>query len=163
MNKPAPKNSGEKLVAKNPVAFQNYFLTEKVEAGMVLQGTEIKSLRNQSPNLRDAFVEVRQGKGNILEAWLLNAHIPAYSHGNIWNHEPMRARKLLLHEYQIKRIYGAMIREGMTVVPTRLYLKNGRAKIEIALAKGKKKHDKRETLKQKAVQREMDQARKQKL
>lgn len=148
--------SGEKLIATNPLARQNYFIEEVVEAGMVLQGTEIKSLRDQAPNIREAYVEIRKG-----EAWLVNAHISPYSHGNIWNHEPRRNRKLLLHRRQIERLIGATVREGMTVVPTRIYLKEGRAKIELALAKGKKKHDKRETLKEKAAAREMAQARKQ--
>jgi SsrA-binding protein len=151
------KGSGEKLIASNPNARSNFFLSEMVEAGIVLTGTEIKSLRQSAPNLRDSFVEVT-GKAPGLEAWLVNAHIAPYTHGNIWNHDPLRRRKLLLHRHQIDRLYGSVIRDGMTIVPTRMYLKQGKAKIEIALGKGKKKHDKRETIKQKSAQREMDQA-----
>lgn len=151
---------GEKLIATNPNARSNYFIQEVVEAGLVLVGTEIKSMREQSPNLRDSFVEVRRKAGSI-EGWLLNAHIAPYTHGNIWNHDPLRQRKLLLHKRQLERMYGANIREGMTIVPTRIYLKNGRAKIELALAKGKKKHDKREDIKKKSADREMQHAQKQ--
>jgi SsrA-binding protein len=156
------KGSGEKLIATNPIARQNYFIDEVVEAGLALTGTEVKSLRTQAPNLRDAFVEV-SGRDSSLEAWLVNVHIAPYSHGNIWNHEPLRRRKLLLHKHQIERLFGAVMRDGMTIVPTRMYFKSGRAKIEIGLGRGKKKHDKRETLKQKSAEREMDQARKRRL
>lgn len=155
------KGSGEKLVATNPVARQNYSIEELVEAGIMLTGTEIKSIRAQAPNLRDSFVEVRPSAGKALEAWLLNCHIAPYTHGNIWNHDPLRKRKLLLHRHQIERIFGAITQKGLSVVPTRMYLKEGRAKLELGLGKGKKKHDKRETLKKKSAEREMDQARKQ--
>ncbi len=151
---------GEKLIATNPTARQNYFIQEVIEAGMALTGTEIKSIRAQAPNLRDSYVEV-SGRDSSLEAWLVNAHIAPYSHGNIWNHDPLRRRKLLLHKRQIERLFGAVMREGVTIVPTRMYFKNGRAKIELALAKGKKMADKRETLKRKSAEREMDQAIKQ--
>lgn len=153
------KTEGEKLLATNPLARQNYFIDEVVEAGMVLTGTEIKSLRNQAPNLRDSFVEVRPTSEGI-EAWLLNCHIAPYTHGNIWNHDPLRRRKLLLHRHQIDRIHGAITQKGMTVIPTRMYLKSGIAKIELGLGKGKKKFDKREDLKKKSAEREMDIARK---
>lgn len=143
---------GEKLVAVNPNR-GNYFLSEMVEAGLVLKGTEIKSLRTQSPNMRDAHVDVYRG-----EAFLVNCHIPEYSHGNLNNHEPMRKRKLLLHAHQISRLAAAVEREGMTVIPTRIYFKQGRAKIEIGLAKGKKKHDKRQDLKKRSADREMERA-----
>ena len=154
-----PKDTGEKIIATNPIAHQNYFIDEVVEAGMVLTGTEVKSLRNHAPNLRDSYVEVRSER-SVLEAWLVNTHIGPYSHGNIWNHDPLRRRKLLLHRHQVDRLYGAIIRGGMTIIPTKLYFKKGRAKIELAVGRGKKKHDKRETLKQKSAEREMDQARK---
>lgn len=153
------KPGGEKLLATNPVARQNFFIDEVVEAGLVLTGTEIKSLRAQAPNLRDSFVEVRPS-GKSLEAFLLNCHIAPYSHGNIWNHDPLRKRKILLHRYQIERMFGAVKQKGMTIVVTRMYLKNGRAKVELGLGKGKKQHDKREDLKKKSAQREMDIARK---
>jgi len=151
------KNGGEKLIATNPIARQNFFIEEVVEAGIALTGTEIKSIRSQSPNLRDSFVEIR-AQGTRLEAWLLNAHIAPYSHGNIWNHEPLRKRKLLLHGYQIERLFGDTTRKGYTLVPTRMYFKNGRVKVEIGLAKGKTKGDRREDLKRKTDEREMEKA-----
>ena len=151
------KNESERLIATNPIAHSNYSIQEVVEAGLVLTGTEVKSLRSQAPNLRDAFVEVRAGKGAV-EAWLVNVHIGPYSHGNIWNHEAVRRRKLLLHKHQIEKIHGAITIGGVSVIPTRMYFKKGRAKIELGLGKGKKKHDKRETLKEKDAAREMDQA-----
>jgi SsrA-binding protein len=152
-NKPAA--TGEKLLATNPIAHSNYFIEEVVEAGMVLTGTEIKSLRNESPNIRDAYVEVRSNRGS-LEAFLVNAHIGPYSHGNIWNHEALRPRKLLLHARQISHLHGSITQKGLTIIPMRIYLKKGRAKVELGLGKGKKKHDKRETLKKKTAEREME-------
>ena len=153
-------NDPVKVLATNPNAKTKYFIEEVVEAGIVLTGTEIKSLRSQSPNLRDSYVEIR-ARATGLEAWLLNTHIAPYSHGNIWNHDPLRNRKLLLHRHQIERIYGLISQKGLVVIPTRIYLKKGRAKIELGLGKGKKIHDKRETLKKKSAQREMDLAKKQ--
>ena len=153
------KTPGEKLVAKNPTAFQDYFIQEVVEAGMVLTGTEIKSLRTQAPSLKDAHVDVTRGAG-VLEAWLVGAHIAPYQHGNIWNHEPTRRRKLLLHRHQIEKLHGAITQKGVTLIPTRLYLKGGRAKIEVALATRKKKHDKRAESQKRTHDREIDLARK---
>ena len=152
---------GEKLIATNPHARSKYFIDEVVEAGIVLTGTEIKSIRNTAPNLRDAFVEIRSKGKNTLEAWLLNTHIGPYSHGNIWNHDPQRHRKLLLHRHQIDRMFGAITQKGLSIIPLRMYFKKGRAKVELGLGKGKKKHDKREDLKKRSAEREMDQARKQ--
>ena len=151
------QNGAEKLIATNPIARQNFFIEEVMEAGIALTGTEIKSIRAQSPNLRDSFVEIR-AQGKRLEAWLLNAHIAPYSHGNIWNHEPLRKRKLLLHSHQIERLFGDTTRKGYTLVPTRMYFKKGRAKVEIGLAKGKTKGDKRQDLKRKTDEREMEKA-----
>lgn len=151
------KADGEKLIASNPHVRSDYFIDETVEAGMVLTGTEIKSLRATAPNLRDAYVEV-SGRDGSMEAWLVNVHIGPYSHGNIWNHEAARRRKLLLHRHQINKLYGAIKMDGRTVVPTRIYLKGGKAKIELALARGKKKHDKRHDLKTRTARDEMDQA-----
>lgn len=153
----------QKLIATNPTARSDYFLDEIVEAGIVLNGTEIKSIRNQTPNLKDSFVEIthkKRGESNALslEAWLVNLHIGPYSHGNIWNHEPRRRRKLLLHSHQIKRMFGALTQEGKTIIPLRMYYLKGRVKIEVALAKGKKKGDKRDDLKKKAQNREIEQA-----
>jgi len=154
------KDTGTKLIASNP-SRGNFTVQEVVEAGIVLTGTEVKSLREQSPNLKDSYVEVRS-QGKSLEAWLLNTHIAPYKHGNIWNHEPLRRRKLLLHSHQIQKIYGAVTREGMTVIPTRMYFLKGKVKIELALAKGKKKHDKRQSIKGKSADREISKAMKRK-
>lgn len=151
------KDGGEKLIAANPTAFHRFFIEEVVEAGLILMGTEVKSLRAQSPNLRDSFVEIA-GHTHRLEAWLCNVHIAPYSHGNIWNHEPMRKRKLLLHSHQIKQMFGAVTQKGMTLVPIKMYFKKGRAKIELGLAKGKKLHDKRDTVKKRSADREMERA-----
>jgi SsrA-binding protein len=157
----------EKLIASNPIARSDYFIEETVEAGIVLVGTEIKSIRNQTPNLRDAFVEITHKKrgtsdARSLEAWLVNLHIGPYSHGNIWNHEPRRRRKLLLHTHQIKRMFGALTQEGKTIVPLRMYYLNGRVKIEVAMGKGKKKGDKRDDQKKRSQDREIQQAMKKK-
>ena len=149
-------SEGEKLIATNPSARHNYFIEELVEAGLMLSGTEVKSMRTQAPNIRDAYVEVRQKP--VVEAWLVNMHIGPYSHGNIWNHEPLRRRKLLLHRHQLDQIYGAITQKGLNVIPTRLYFKKGRAKVELGLGKSKKKGDKRADLKSKSAQREIDQA-----
>jgi SsrA-binding protein len=153
------RKSAEKLIASNPVARSNYFIEEVIEAGIVLQGTEVKSLRNQTPNIREAFVDVRK-KGEKTEAFLLNMHIGPYSHGNIWNHEERRARKLLLHHHQLEQMFISVTQKGMSVIPLRMYFLKGRAKVELGLGKGKKKFDKRETLKKKSADREMDIARK---
>jgi SsrA-binding protein len=156
MAKPDP--NAEKLIASNPNARSNFFISEVVEAGLVLTGTEVKSLRANSPNLRDAFVEVHGQPGKKLEAFLMNTHIAPYSHGNIWNHPPSRKRKLLLHRHQIERLYGASVRDGMSIVPLRMYFKKGMAKIEIGLGKGKKKGDKRADIKKKTADREIAKA-----
>ena len=148
------RETGEKLIATNP-SRGNYFVNEVVEAGIVLTGTEAKSMRATAPHLRDGFVEFQPlGKG--WEAWLVNVHIGPYSHGNVWNHLALRRRKLLLHRHQLDKLHGAIIQKGMTVIPLRMYFRKGMAKIELGLAKGKKQHDKRDTLKKKAVEREME-------
>jgi SsrA-binding protein len=152
------KANAERLIASNPNAHSNYFIEEIVEAGMVLTGTEAKSLRGTAPNLRDSFVEVRR-RGKGYEAFLLNTHIGPYSHGNIWNHEAMRPRKLLLHSHQIGQMFTSVTQKGLSIIPIRMYFKKGRAKIELGVGKGKKKYDKRETLKKKDAQRDMDVAR----
>lgn len=154
----------EKLIASNPAARSNYFIEETVEAGIALTGTEVKSLRAQAPNLRDSFVEVRPTAGarSPIEAWLLNVHIAPYSHGNIWNHDPLRRRKLLLHRHQLEKLYGSVTQKGIVIIPLRMYFKNGKIKMELGMGKGKKKFDKREDLKKRSAEKEMDQARKQK-
>ncbi len=131
-----------KVVATNRKASFEYFLMEKFEAGLVLQGTEIKSIRAGQVSIQESFVDIKDGT----EAWLVDAHIAPYEQASRFNHEPRRKRKLLLHKKQIRELWNNIRIKGMTVVPTRVYLKDGRAKIEIALAKGKKAYDKRATI-----------------
>jgi SsrA-binding protein len=131
-----------KIVANNRKAGFEYFLLEKYEAGLVLQGSEIKSLRAGQISIQEAYVDVENGE----QAWLVEAHIAPYEQANRFNHDPKRKRKLLLHKKQIRELWNNVRIKGMTIVPTRVYLKNGRAKIEIALAKGKKAYDKRATI-----------------
>lgn len=153
---------GQKLISSNSSARGDYFLEEFVEAGIVLQGTEIKSIRNSAPNLKESFVEVTKNRSGRLEAWLVNLHIGPYSHGNIWNHEPRRRRKLLLHAHQIRKMFGYLTQDGKTIVATRMYFVKGRVKVEVAVAKGKKKGDKRADDKKRSQNREIDQAMKRK-
>lgn len=150
--------NAEVPIASNPNARSNFFIDEVVEAGIVLTGTEVKSIRQTSPNLRDAFVDVQGRTGGKLEAFLTNAHFAPYSHGNIWNHEALRKRKLLLHRHQIERMYGASVRDGMSIIPIRMYFKKGLVKIEIGLGKGKRKSDKRADVKKKSADREIEKA-----
>ncbi|MGH9623753.1 MAG: SsrA-binding protein SmpB [Bryobacteraceae bacterium] len=138
-----------KLLNENRAAGHNYHLLERYEAGLVLTGTEVKSAKAGKAQLKESYAEVSGG-----EAWLLNAHISEYSHGNLMNHPPVRKRKLLLHRREIEKLQAATREKGLTIVATRLYLKNGHIKIEIAVAKGKKFHDKREALKAKEMQAE---------
>ena len=142
-----------KDIAVNRQAFHNYAILERFEAGIVLTGTEIKSSRDGKVNLKDAYGLVKAG-----EVWLLNCHISPYSHGNYANHEPLRTRKLLLKRSEINRLIGRTTERGLTLVPLRMYLKDGRLKCEIALAKGRKLHDKREVSKQKTIDKETKQA-----
>jgi SsrA-binding protein len=142
-----------KEVAANRQAFHNYEIIEKFEAGMVLTGTEIKSAREGRVNLKDAYGVVKNA-----EVWLLNCHISPYSHGNYANHDPLRTRKLLMHRSEIKRLIGRTTEKGLTLVPLKVYLKDGRLKCELALAKGRKVHDKREVSRQKTIDRETRQA-----
>ena len=139
----------EKVLAANRAAFHNYHISDKYEAGVALTGTEVKSAMDGRVQLKEAYVGVKDG-----EAWLFNAHISPYSHGNRENHDPTRTRKLLLHKREISRLDEASARQGMTLVPTRLYLKNGRIKVEVGLARGKKLYDKRETEMKRTVERE---------
>lgn len=131
-----------KVVATNRKASFEYFLLEKFEAGLSLQGSEIKSIRAGQVSIVEAYVDIEGGE----EAWLVEAHIAPYAQANRFNHDPKRKRRLLLHKKQIREIWNQVRQKGMTVVPTRIYLKDGRAKIEIALAKGKKAYDKRATI-----------------
>jgi SsrA-binding protein len=139
-----------KLVADNRKARFNYEIGETFEAGIVLTGSEVKSLRAGRATIAESYADARAG-----EIWLINSNIPEYQQAGRFNHSPKRPRKLLLHQRQINRLAGAVEREGMTVVPLKLYFnEKGRAKVEIALAKGKKLHDKRETLKRRSWERE---------
>ena len=143
-----------KVVASNRKAFHNYSIEEKIEAGLILKGTEVKSLREGRVNLREAYAIVAQGK-----AVLHNCHIGEYSHGNIMNHEPLRTRGLLLHKKQIQKLIGQVQQKGLTIVPLRIYFNlRGTAKIELGLARGKKHYDRRESVKKREAGREMERA-----
>ncbi|ORJ61606.1 SsrA-binding protein SmpB [Geothermobacter hydrogeniphilus] len=144
---------GIKVVANNKKAFHDYFIEEKYEAGLVLQGTEVKSLREAAVNLRDSYCRIRGG-----EIFVENMHISPYDFGNRENHDPLRSRKLLLHAEEIRKLTKKVEEKGLSLVPTRLYFKEGRAKLEIGVARGKKLHDKRQTLRQKQDAREMARA-----
>jgi SsrA-binding protein len=140
-----------KSLATNRKAGFEYFLFERFEAGLSLQGSEIKSIRAGQVSIMEAYIQV-----DGLNAWLLEAHIAPYAEANRFNHDPKRPRRLLLHKREIREIWDAVRQKGVTVVPTRIYLKDGRAKVEIAIAKGKKLHDKREAIAQRDAAREMD-------
>ncbi len=142
-----------KPIATNRHARHNYHIFETYEAGIALQGTEVKSLRAAKVQLREAYARVVDG-----EVWLLNCHISPYEYGNIHNHDPIRPRKLLMHRQEIRRLYGKTAERGFALVPTRMYFKRGRAKVEIGLAKGKLLHDKREDIKARDAELEMRRA-----
>jgi SsrA-binding protein len=139
----------EKVLASNRAAYHNYHILDKYEAGIALTGTEVKSVLGGRVQLKEGYVGIRDG-----EAWLFNAHISPYAHGNRENHEPLRTRKLLLHRREIARLDEATAKEGMTLVATRIYLKNRHIKVEVAIARGKKLYDKRETELRRTVERE---------
>ena len=145
----ATKPDGEKLIASNKKAYHDYFVLQKLEAGIALTGTEVKSLRDGKANLKDSYVQV---KGD--QAYLLSAHISPYSHGNIQNHDPERTRRLLLHKREIAKLHTQLVEKGLTIVPLRLYFKGNRVKVEIAVVRGKKLYDKRETEKRREADRE---------
>jgi SsrA-binding protein len=140
-------------IARNKRARHDYEILETWEAGIVLKGTEVKALRDGRAQIGDAYAVVKDG-----EVWLLNAHIAPYTHGNVWNHDPTRSRKLLLHQKEIRQLIGAVERKGLTLVALELYFKHGRAKVRIGLARGKKLHDKRADLKARDDAREMQRA-----
>jgi SsrA-binding protein len=148
-----PTASGQKDAAVNRIASHNYFLLEKFETGIVLTGTEVKSVRGGTANLKDSYGLVKDG-----ELWLLNAHISPYSHGSYSNHEAGRTRKLLMHKEEIQKLMGKTQQKGLTLIPTRLYFKNGKVKVEIALAKGKQLWDKRETERRRTADKEAREA-----
>src|SRR5436305_8951024 len=148
--KEAPKKNTKQSIARNKRARHDYHILETWEAGLVLTGTEVKSLRDGRANISDAYGTIRDG-----EAYLLNLHISPYERGGYTNHEPDRTRKLLLHRKEIRRLIGAVEREGLTLIPLELYFKNGVAKVTIALGKGKQLHDKRDTERARDADREM--------
>ena len=141
----------EKLIVDNRRARHEYHLSDRVEAGLVLTGTEVKSLRLGQATLQQAYAEVRDG-----EAWLLGLHVPEYVQGNRSNHEPDRSRKLLLHRHEIEKVDSQVREKGMTLVPTRLYFKDGRVKVELALARGKELRDKRRDIAERDARRQME-------
>jgi SsrA-binding protein len=145
--------SGQLVVAQNRAASYNYHLLEKMEAGMVLAGTEVKALRNGQANLRDAYAEIRGSS-----VWLVNCHIPQYLPGGPFNHEPLSRRRLLMHKHEIEKLFGKTQVKGLTVVPLRIYFRNGIAKCELALARGKKEWDRRQSERDKETRREVNDA-----
>jgi SsrA-binding protein len=145
------KPTGEKLIVDNRRARHEYHLSDRVEAGLMLVGTEVKALRDGKATLQQAYAEVRDG-----EAWLVGLHIPEYGHGNRENHDPDRPRKLLLHRREIERLNGQVREKGFTLVPTRLYFKDGRVKAEIALARGKELRDKRRQVADRDARRQIE-------
>jgi SsrA-binding protein len=148
-----PVQAGERVVAQNRAAGYNYHLLEKFEAGMVLLGTEVKSLRHGQAGLREAYAEIRNG-----EVWLVNCHIPEYQPGGPFNHAPLRTRKLLLRRLELRKLIGKTAQKGLTLIPLRIYFKNGRAKCELALARGKKQWDRRAAEREKEARRETEDA-----
>ncbi|MBI5641714.1 MAG: SsrA-binding protein SmpB [Nitrospirae bacterium] len=142
-----------KIITQNRKAFHDYAIEETVEAGIMLVGTEVKSLREGKANLKDSYVLIKNA-----EAFLLNCHISPYSHGNIMNHDPLRTRKLLLHKKEIARLQGKAIQKGYSLIPLKLYFKGSHVKVEIGLARGKKQYEKRETIKKKEADREIERA-----
>ncbi|TKS60011.1 MAG: SsrA-binding protein [Nitrospira sp.] len=143
-----------KVIATNRKAYHDYFIEEKFEAGIVLQGTEVKSLRDGRANLQDSYASVRDG-----EVFLHHCHISPYSHGNIMNHNPIRVRKLLLHKKEINKLLGKTQQKGLTLIPLRIYFsKRGQAKVELGLAKGKKQYDRRESIKTREASRDVERA-----
>jgi SsrA-binding protein len=148
-----PPSDQNRVLSANRRAAHDYFLLERFEAGLVLSGTEVKAAREGKVQLQDGYVAIEGG-----EAWLRNAHISHYSHGNLQNHDPVRSRKLLLHREEIHKLIGKTREKGLTLIPLRFYLKKGRIKCELALAKGKKLHDKRETERMRTAEAEAREA-----
>ncbi len=148
-----PRAAGERDAAVNRNASHNYFLLEKFEAGIVLSGTEVKSIRSGKANLKDAYGLVKDN-----ELWLLNCHISPYEHGSYSNHAAVRTRKLLVHREEIRKLIGKTQQKGLTLIPTRIYFKGGKVKVELALAKGKQQWDKRETERRRTADKEAREA-----
>ena len=146
-----------KIVCQNRKAFHDYAIEETAEAGLMLLGTEVKSLRDGKANLKDSYVLVKDS-----EALLFNCHISPYSHGNLMNHDPLRTRKLLLHKKEIERLKGKLVQKGYTLLPLKIYFKGPFAKVEIGLGKGKKQYEKRETIKEREAKKDIERAMKNK-
>ena len=149
--KGSTSNAPIKVITVNRQAYHDYFVERTVEAGIALMGTEIKSIRDGKVNLRGSYAMARNG-----ELWLENAHIAVYEHGNRYNHDPMRNRKLLLHRKEIEQLEARVATKGLTLIPLKLYLKGGRAKVELGLCRGKKLYDKREAIAERDVKREIE-------
>lgn len=147
------RSDGVKIITINRRARHDYFIEETIEAGLVLTGSEVKSLRAGKAQLKDSHARIERG-----EAWLANAHISEYNPAAQFGHEPVRKRKLLLHAREIDRLTGKVKEKGLTLIPLRMYFKNGRAKVELGVARGKKQYDKRETIKERETNREVDRA-----
>ncbi len=147
------EKKGVKIAAKNPKAFHDYFVEERFEAGIELAGTEVKSIRQGRLNLKDAWCAVKDG-----ELWLRQMHVSPYEQGNIFNKDPLRPRRLLMHKREIARLYGQIQRDGYALIPLSVYFKNSRVKVEIALCKGKKLYDKRDDAAKKDARRQIDRA-----
>jgi len=152
-----PRETGIKRVAENRKARHDYFIDDTFEAGIALVGTEVKSIREGRINLRDSYVEVR-GSAHAPELFLIGAHISPYDQGNIWNHDPLRERKLLMHRHEIERLAVKVREKGYTIVPTKVYLRDGRAKLEVGLGRGKKLYDKRHDIADRDAKRDMQRA-----
>lgn len=146
-----PAQKGIKIIAKNRKAFHDYFILERYEAGIELSGTEVKSIRAGRVNLKDAFCQVKNG-----ELYVYAMHISPYEQGNIFNKDPMRDRRLLMHKQEIRRLYARVKQDGFALIPLSLYFKNSRVKVEVGLAKGKKLYDKREAMAERSAKRDMD-------
>ncbi|HJS46716.1 MAG TPA: SsrA-binding protein SmpB [Gemmatimonadales bacterium] len=153
-NAPADPAESRQSIARNPRATHDYHILDTWEAGLVLTGTEVKSLRSGKASIREAFARVGRG-----EVWLEGMNITPYEQGNRWNHDPVRSRKLLLHRKEIERLIGAVEQKGLTLVPLELYFSRGKAKVKLALGRGKKVHDRREDVKRRDAEREMARAR----
>ncbi len=147
----AEKKGGIKIAAQNKKAYHDYFVEEKYEAGIELFGTEVKSIRAGSVNLKDCYCDIKDG-----ELFVIGMHISPYEHGNIFNRDPLRKRKLLMHKREIMRLQGHVAQKGMSLIPLSLYFSNSRVKVELGLCRGKKMYDKRDALAEKQVNREMD-------
>jgi SsrA-binding protein len=143
------REKAQRIIADNRKALHDYHVLDTYEAGIALLGTEVKAIREGSVNLRDSFARIENG-----ELWLLNVHISPYSHTGYARHDERRTRKLLLHRHEIQKLTGRVVEKGLTLVPVRMYLKNGRVKVALALVKGKQAHDKRETIRRREIDRE---------